>query len=490
MADALLSTAHSQAERSSPAVRAAARMRIARVESAADPGRARITFEMALAEVRGLSGRSRQALLQQAEEIAAALAPDLLREIQAPTPFPSEHRAATLLSIMLSHGHIDAAFDFVLRCDAPFGFPFSFAGNLMHELDEERRISVLRSAIGAWRAPQDAERMRRHGVPLEEGHLAEMRTRQLQAGFTGLFSHYWTVLPAEEALAAVREIVRAARELPDLQTSAGYPDGIHFTSSREHILFEVFHVLRRLDPAMAESLAASHAELATAIGRYPHGIETVQEEAERAAEERRKQMAASGETCEGGWIFAGGGGDFERQMALERSARAGDFGPSLEHALELYAEDSDPEHPNRAEKSFWPSTTSLRTTLYSAGKRLGPDAAALLGRIPDADLRLFAQIELAAALAGLPALPETSMKQRRRPPMQGTPMRARDGSEIRCPECRWIPVEEARWPCRCGHLWNTFDTRGRCPSCDFQWEITQCLQCGEVSPHDAWYPEE
>jgi hypothetical protein len=54
-------------------------------------------------------------------------------------------------------------------------------------------------------------------------------------------------------------------------------------------------------------------------------------------------------------------------------------------------------------------------------KRHGPNAASLLEDIADDDLRLFAQIEFAAALAGLPASHETSMK-RRPPPMQGPPL--------------------------------------------------------------------
>jgi len=120
----------------------------------------------------------------------------------------------------------------------------------------------------------------------------------------------------------------------------------------------------------------------------------------------------------------------------------------------------------------------------------GQNAATLLEDIADDDLRLFAQIEFAAALANLPALPETSMKQRRPPPMQGTPMRAPDGSVIRCPECRWVPVQEARWPCKCDHVWNTFQPHGLCPACQYQWEVTQCYGCHEVSRDEAWYPLE
>ena len=193
-------------------------------------------------------------------------------------------------------------------------------------------------------------------------------------------------------------------------------------------------------------------------------------------------MAASGETCTGGLIMTGDPRDLSRQLALHRSSQAGDFGPSIDHALELYQEDTNPDSANQALKAFWPSTTSQRNTIYNAGKNLGPNAA-LLDRIP-------AQIELAAALAGLPAFPETSMKQRRRPPMEGTPMRAPDGTIIRCPECRWVPIQEARLACKCRHVWNTFDTRGLCPACKYQWEVNQCPSCGAVSARPAWYPKE
>jgi len=50
MTDALLDHAQLQAERSSPSVRAVARVRIARAQSATDPDQARLTFDMALDE--------------------------------------------------------------------------------------------------------------------------------------------------------------------------------------------------------------------------------------------------------------------------------------------------------------------------------------------------------------------------------------------------------------------------------------------------------
>lgn len=59
--------------------------------------------------------------------------------------------------------------------------------------------------------------------------------------------------------------------------------------------------------------------------------------------------------------------------------------------------------------------------------------------------------------------------------------------KIRCPKCAWEPQRHDRWGCVCGHVWNTFDTRGVCPGCDATWSETQCLKCKAWSPHEAWY---
>jgi len=64
--------------------------------------------------------------------------------------------------------------------------------------------------------------------------------------------------------------------------------------------------------------------------------------------------------------------------------------------------------------------------------------------------------------------------------------------KIACPKCNWEPSPSDRWTCTCGHIWNTFDTAGRCPVCKKQWDKTQCLGpfvggCTEWSPHLDWY---
>jgi hypothetical protein len=79
--------------------------------------------------------------------------------------------------------------------------------------------------------------------------------------------------------------------------------------------------------------------------------------------------------------------------------------------------------------------------------------------------------------------------------------RTTDFSRIRCPICGWQPRASSRWCCNdagyphffyhgCGAVWNTFETRGRCPGCGHQWLWTDCLRCWRSSPHEEWYEKE
>jgi hypothetical protein len=181
--------------------------------------------------------------------------------------------------------------------------------------------------------------------------------------------------------------------------------------------------------------------------------------------------------------------------ALLQASNDGDFAPPFDYALERYREDAAPQSSNQAPREFWPSTHCFRGILHSAGKRLGADAVVYLNRIPDPDLRLFAQIELAAALAGLTELQgaQREFRPRRNAPPSHHPRpayRLASGALVRCPRCNCSPAPDDRWLCNCGHRWNTFETRGLCPACRYQWEITACLACGESSPHTEWYVQE
>jgi hypothetical protein len=330
MADELMARARKQAERSLPPVRAAARMRIARVQSAVDPGQARITFEMALDEIRSLPGRERDFFFQDAQKVAAAFAPDLLREIPPVRGFGNDFHSGMLVKTMLQNGHIDAAFDYVNQGGVPSRFPYGYAVSLMHTLDDERRLAVLRRAVNAWRTSVDEELMPKQRISQIEEHSRHIPLLHLQLRFIRLFQGQWKILPADEALAVVREIVHIAVEQPDLETSAGYGDELRITSSRAHVLFEVLHILRHLDAPLAKSFIVHHEQLAVAARRYPNGHETIHGEFEA----RRKQKETSGATCGGGFVMSGNPGDRAYQMALRQASLGGDFGPPIDHALE------------------------------------------------------------------------------------------------------------------------------------------------------------
>ena len=472
MPDDVLALALEQAERSEPTVRVAALLRIARVESAVDRQNARKTFERALTATRGITGADGSFLLAHARLVAAAVAPDLLPDIPSFDGLPRRVSSETLGRIMLDHQHASAAFDYLVSYDEPSSFPFGVAAALMQSSrNDERRLLVLRSCIAAWwEAP------------------AERPFQLIQ--FISLFQSQWKILPLEEADTLAREIVRRTLEQPDQPITATYdPEGTaSITSGRQHTLFQIFHIVRHLDGQLAESLIARHEQLAAAVHRFPNGMESVMQEAEtRRAEARRSGTG-------GGYAMLGSPRDFPYLRALMEASQDGDFGPAIQHAIEKYREDAAPERPNQAPKEFWPSTSRFRSVLYKAGKQVGENAAVYLEAIPDADVRLFAQIELAAALAGLPELPGMQREYHHAPDGPGRRMSRAGGDpmdpRIRCPKCQWSPDAEARWSCRCRHLWNTFHTRGACPACGYHWTVTACLNCGQTSPHSEWYAKD
>ena len=73
-----------------------------------------------------------------------------------------------------------------------------------------------------------------------------------------------------------------------------------------------------------------------------------------------------------------------------------------------------------------------------------------------------------------------------------------DFERIRCPLCNWRPSAASRWMCAdcddpeyfynaCYTFWNTFETRGKCPTCAHQWRWTSCLSCHGWARHEDWY---
>jgi Zn-dependent protease len=56
-----------------------------------------------------------------------------------------------------------------------------------------------------------------------------------------------------------------------------------------------------------------------------------------------------------------------------------------------------------------------------------------------------------------------------------------------CPSCQTAPPLGELWRCgKCGKAFDTFLTQGVCPHCGTQFNVTQCLDCGESRPINEW----
>lgn len=385
-----------RADLAGPEVRTAALLRIARVQSAFDREESLRTFDAGLEAARRVPGRHREWLIGQARLVAAAVAPHRIDEIPADGRVRFHFGADRLLRMMLDHGQFEAGISYVLEHKTASDFPFSMLGALIHgAADDTTRVELLRAGVDAWR-DQQGDRL-----------LAKLP-------FLDALGTYWKLLPRTEVLGIVHAIVEEVQQEPEVAISAIYDpeQDIEITSERAHTLFQIWHVLRRLDPNLAERLATRHEQLGKATRRFPNGMESVMEEAHARMAEARSRQGDGSETG-GGYCLMGSSEDFPIMHSLIDAGRDGEFEMPFEHALEAYKKDATPAAPNEAPKEFWRSTWALRSVLYSAGKRLGPGAKQLLERIPDCDLRLFAAIEFEAALAGLPEFPGVIREQRR-----------------------------------------------------------------------------
>jgi hypothetical protein len=205
--------------------------------------------------------------------------------------------------------------------------------------------------------------------------------------------------------------------------------------------------LQALEPEAAGRVLANHRQLAIAWKRFPKGMQSVWEESPKYNPATDDAMAI---------------GYFEVIPMTE--ALASDFEAAFREAYDRYARDSDLEDPHEAPKQCWPSAWEFRNILFKAGQTQGLAGEKYLDRIPDPDLRLFAQIELCAAIKGLPQMggcivTHSSKAQSFRvcSPAELDEVFGPVMPRIRCPRCKWTPCSKNLWSCKCGHHWNTFD---------------------------------
>jgi len=469
MSEQLLLSACEQAERSEPVVRAAALMHIARVMARSDQAVAEQLLDQGIALAETIEGDAPSLLLRNATCLAAAVsakhALTLYAKYRQPDPFDGP--VVALVNVMAQHGHIRDAITY-LRDPLPGDhFPLHFVGNLEREChDDETRRELLELAIREWRNPAPPERLGRDFAPL---------------AFAGIFSRFWNLLPREVAAPVLRELADWALQMkaePGEYMLTENPDDPKLDSDQEKELFVLMPALQHFEPDLARSILEARPRVADAMSRFPLGMRSVLEEPNRwKYDPARDDVVVIGDS----------------EVMPIGEALATDFAGAFSHALETFANDSDADSPNSAHKENWPSTREFRHILLKAGMHQGAAAAKHLDRIPDRDLRLFAQIELCAGIAGLPELGGLTTQYSRKPrilsPAEFDEIFGSVLVGIRCPQCDWTPRARNLWACKCGHNWNTFDTRGLCPACGCQWEVTACFQCGAISPHLEWYAD-
>jgi len=466
MPEQLLLAACEQAERSETAIRAAALMHIARVRARSDQAAAEQLLERGIALAKDIDGDASSLLLSNTISLAAAvsakLALPLYAEYRRMEPFGGP--VVSLVNVMAQHGHIGDAIAYLSDPLPGDRFPLHYVNNLEREChDDETRRKLLVLAIREWRNP----------APRERG----AEERFAGPSFTALFGRYWNLLRREVATPVLRELIDCALDMksePIEYTLTENPEDPKLASEQEFQLFKLVPALQHLDPDLARSVLEGRPQLAAAVKRFPLGMRSVWDGQSKYDPARDDLVEI---------------GDSELMPIAE--ALATDFEVAFRHAQESFAEDTDVESPNGAHKECWPSAREFRHILFKAGQHQGLAAAKHLDRIPDPDLRLFAQIELCAAIAGLPQLGGLTTQHRSKcrilSPAELDQILGPAMPGIRCPQCKWTPRTKSLWSCKCGHHWNTFDTRGLCPGCGYQWEITGCLQCGAVSPHAEWY---
>jgi hypothetical protein len=377
-AEPLLTAALAHAERAEPAIKSAALLYIARVLNVFDHVAAERLLERGIEAAHALREPVRSVILGRAIALAATVSPAqavrLARSIGDGDPGAVVTEA---VFNMLRHGHKVAAIEYLLSDQALERFPFDAALSTIGQAgDDATRLQLLRAAIRANQV---------------QAVLGRDRAGSRPERFSFLFTRWWRLLDPDEASAVVQEMVQAILGQPDGFIHATWND-VAFSSIHEHRLFEIFSPLRHLRPELAESLLGTRSQLASAIARYPYGPESFA----APAESRERPPADMEEQPR--YIVVGA-----QLMPIPEALRT-DFKESFVRALQLYTTDTDATRPNDAPQECWPSAFEFRNILYKAGEHEGRTAVRLLDRIPDLNLRLLAQIELAAALVGLPQM--------------------------------------------------------------------------------------
>lgn len=388
----LIDDALSKARDSSPLVRACAHLHIARVLTRFNGDEAHALLRESIDELEQLSLNpfDREALDREIYMLTGAVAPELAANRRKPSR-PARHiTESEFVRTLLAHEHLNAAIAHLMSYSDPSVYPHMSVAMVMHECaDPGVKIALLRRSLQAWHDGMLT------AIPALPKRQSRDHTRSQQE-FLRLFAYHWSLLPEEEALQGARDLVSFILNAEDtpIQASFDLEARVSFTSGRQYQLFEILHILRRLDTALGDSLMDRHPELAAAAALFPFGMDSV-----KAAWEARSASHCE-PACGGSFVMGGSEADMAFGHALMNARRSNQFDPALDQVMNVFHEDLE---SNAAVRECWPSIQSCRILFHEIGKLLGSDGITYLERIPDPDLRIFAQIEFAAALAGLPA---------------------------------------------------------------------------------------
>lgn len=366
-----------QAEQSAPDDQVPALLRLARVVATADQAEAARLLDRGVALLAALPEREQQAITPQALCLAASVSPARAFALRAGASIAEE--TDKFLFDMANHGHLAAAVEFLVNWSEDGEFPHQGAAHVVHAVKgEHEKLQVVRSALRVARRPYG-------------------RTWQAVRSLVHFLRFQWRRLPEREAREEIGQVVDMIRIKPDEPAGerVGGPRGsVMFSSRKSALLFELLGPLRNLEPDLADALIREDSELARAALLYPRGHDTA---VDRPAQ---PPSAAALEQWKKDWT----GFTLGHQFFRIEDERKADFRSSFEHAARSYMRDTPPGRTNPFPKECWPSTEDVRTILYAAGRYEGEGSVRLLDRIPDGVLRLFAEIEFAAGLAGLPQI--------------------------------------------------------------------------------------
>lgn len=364
-------------------VRKAGLLWAARVQRVSSPERAREILNAALSAHPGVQPDDQLGFQNLTLYAVAATAPELIPTLP---PLPDEHMFRSmrneLARIMSEHGHKAYLRTYTLESAPLEQVSLDGVHWLITQTNDQHEVELLLNrAMGVWR---------------------------IQRGTVGLLDYTLLnllrvcrrLLDIDIIEPLFREWLDYVLQKEDMGIEGEFGD-VSFISMRSITVFHAFDLLLEIDADRAFRLVDSDPELARAVQRYPEGVVSMQAEAELA----RANMPPCDRTKPAYFVMGGNEADMEYGYSLLDAERTKDFTKPLDFALARYREDANPRGGNYAPKPFWPSTAMYRTIFNSIGRTASDSGENQLKQVPDQDLRLFAQIELAGGLLALPPLP-------------------------------------------------------------------------------------